>query len=53
MLNAGDETHVTPKNVLETVSLIEDKNEDSGIVTTILVIIARGKICFYPIAKNK
>lgn len=33
MLDACDGAHRTPKNVLETVRLIEDNNEDEGIVT--------------------
>lgn len=36
---------MTPKNVLDTVDLIEDNNEISGIMTT-LVIIARQKNVF-------
>lgn len=45
MLHASDGVHTTPKNFWDTVDLIEDNNEVSGIMTT-LVIIARQKSAF-------
>ena len=36
MLDANDGVHMTPKNVLETVSLKEDNNEDLGIMIKVL-----------------